>query len=143
MVTATNRDSALWRQLVAWIDNSAGVADEDPERIDWLRVVPFVGMHAASSLHRVLVQAATEAGATMNWRIQVTSFDAACAMVAAGLGVSIVPRAATTAYTRSLALAVVPLDNPWAKRQLFLCSRSNAPMHSAARQLFEHLRQQR
>lgn len=105
--------------------------------------LPFVGMHAASSLHRVLAQAATEAGATMNWRIQVTSFDAACAMVAAGLGVSIVPRAATTAYTRSLALAVVSLDDSWAKRQLFLCSRSNAPMHSAAHQLFEHLRQQR
>lgn len=105
--------------------------------------LPFVGMQAASSLHRVLVQAATEAGATMNWRIQVTSFDAACAMVAAGLGVSIVPRAATTAYTRSLALAVVALDNSWAKRQLFLCSRSNAPMHSAAHQLFEHLRHQR
>lgn len=105
--------------------------------------LPFVGLNAASSLHRLLVQAATEAGATLNWRIQVTSFDAACAMVAAGLGVSIVPRAATTAYIRSLALAFVPLDEPWAKRQLFLCSRSNASLHSAARLLFEHLRQQR
>jgi len=104
--------------------------------------VPFVGLHAGSSLHRLLTQAATEAGAALNWRIQVTSFDAACAMVAAGLGVSIVPRGATTAYIRSLALSVVPLSNPWAQRQLFLCSRSHSVLHAAAHLLFEHLRTQ-
>jgi DNA-binding transcriptional LysR family regulator len=110
--------------------------------IDFAEVaqLPFVGLHASSSLHRLLTQAATEAGTTLNWRIQVTSFDAACAMVAAGLGVSIMPRAATTAYIRSLALSVVPLTNAWAQRQLFLCSRTNATLHSSARMLFEHLR---
>jgi DNA-binding transcriptional LysR family regulator len=102
----------------------------------------FVGLHAGSSLHRLLTQAATEAGSTLNWRIQVTSFDAACAMVAAGLGVSIMPRAATTAYIRSLALKVVPLTNAWAQRQLFLCSRTNGDLPSSARLLFEHLRAQ-
>jgi stearoyl-CoA desaturase (delta-9 desaturase) len=35
------------RQVLAWFDNSAGVADADPDRIEWLRVVPFVGMHLA------------------------------------------------------------------------------------------------
>ena len=71
---------------------------------------PFVGLHAGSSLHRLLTRAATEAGTTLNWRIHVTSFDAACAMVAAGLGVSIVPRAATTAYIRSLSLVSRTVD---------------------------------
>jgi len=104
--------------------------------------LPFVGLHAGSSLHRLLTQAATEAGTTLNWRIQVTSFDAACAMVAAGLGVSIMPRAATTAYIRSLALSVVRLTDAWAQRQLFLCSRTNGALPSSARLLFEHLRMQ-
>ena len=116
----------------------------DREAIDFSEVanLPFVGLHAGSSLHRLLTQAATEAGATLNWRIQVTSFDAACAMVAAGLGISIMPRAATTAYIRSLALKVVPLTNAWAQRQLFLCSRTNGELPSSARLLFEHLRAQ-
>lgn len=35
------------RQLVAWIDNSAGVPEGEPERIDWLRVLPFIGLHLA------------------------------------------------------------------------------------------------
>ncbi len=80
---------------------------------------PFVGLHAGSSLHRLLTRAATEADRSLNWRVHVTSFDAACAMVASGLGVSIVPRAATSAYIRSLSLASVPLTDPWAHRQLF------------------------
>lgn len=41
------RLATLGRQLLAWIDNSAGVPDGDPERIDWLRVVPFIGLHVA------------------------------------------------------------------------------------------------
>jgi DNA-binding transcriptional LysR family regulator len=100
---------------------------------------PFVGLHAGSSLHRLLTRAATEADRSLNWRVQVTSFDAACAMVASGLGVSIVPKAATGAYIRSLSLASVPLTDPWAHRQLFLCIRSGAPMHSAAKLLYDHL----
>jgi DNA-binding transcriptional LysR family regulator len=103
---------------------------------------PFVGLQAGSSLHRLLTRAAVDAGASLNWRIHVTSFDAACAMVAAGLGLSVMPRGATSAYIRSLSLASVALSDPWAQRQLFLCVRANAPLHSAANLLFERLRAQ-
>jgi stearoyl-CoA desaturase (delta-9 desaturase) len=46
MVTRPARAPA-WRQLLAWFDNSTGVASGDPARIDWLRVVPFIAMHVA------------------------------------------------------------------------------------------------
>jgi DNA-binding transcriptional LysR family regulator len=103
---------------------------------------PFIGLHAGSSLHRVMTRAAADANVELNWRMHVASFDAACAMVAAGLGVAIVPRGATTPYIRSLNLASIPLSDPWAQRQLFLCKRANAPLHLAAHLLFEHLREQ-
>jgi DNA-binding transcriptional LysR family regulator len=99
----------------------------------------FVGLHAGSALHRLVTRAAVEANRTLNLRVHVTSFDAACSMVAAGLGVSIVPRAATTAYIRSLSLASVPLSDPWSQRQLFLCVRTGVPLHSAAKLLYDHL----
>lgn len=102
--------------------------------------LPFVGLPAGSSLHHLLTRAAQESGVTLNWRIHVTSFDAACAMVAAGLGVSIVPRATSTPYVRSLALVSMPLSDPWAARQLFLCARTGAVLPAAAALLFEHLR---
>ena len=61
-------------------------------------------------------------------------------MVAAGLGVTVVPRGAISPYIRSLSLAAIPLTDTWAKRQLFLCTRANGSLHAAARLFFEHLR---
>ena len=101
---------------------------------------PFVGMHTDSSLHHRLLRTAADAGKQINLRIQVTSFDAVCAMVAAGLGISIVPRAATTPYVQSLKLASIPLSNDWAHRQLLLCTRKGE-LHAAAKLLLEHLQQ--
>jgi stearoyl-CoA desaturase (delta-9 desaturase) len=47
MVSVAAPRTTWRRQLLAWFDNSAGVAGDDPWRIDWVRVVPFVGLHAA------------------------------------------------------------------------------------------------
>jgi stearoyl-CoA desaturase (delta-9 desaturase) len=47
MVSVASARGGWRRQLLAWFDNSVGVADSDPERVDWLRVVPFVGLHLA------------------------------------------------------------------------------------------------
>src|SRR5213078_4517447 len=33
--------------LVQWMDTSSADTGGDPDRIDWLRVLPFVGMHLA------------------------------------------------------------------------------------------------
>lgn len=102
--------------------------------------LPMIGLPTNSSLQQLLTRAALDSGATLNWRVHVSSFDAVCAMVAAGLGVSIIPRAATTPYIRSLRLAAIPLTDPWAQRQLSLCTRANKPLHRAAQLLFDHLR---
>ncbi|HEX4487744.1 MAG TPA: LysR family transcriptional regulator, partial [Terriglobales bacterium] len=99
----------------------------------------FVGLHSNSSLHYRLLREASEIGRPLNLRIQVTSFDAVCAMVAAGLGVGIVPRGAATPYTRSLGLASVRLNESWARRRLHICVRSLAELSPAARLLVDHL----
>jgi DNA-binding transcriptional LysR family regulator len=100
---------------------------------------PCVGLHLASALHRQLTRAAGDAGRTFEPRIQVTSFDAVCSMVAAGLGIGIVPRSSTSAYTISLDLTAVPLADPWAQRELFLIARSLDSLTPAARLLRDHL----
>lgn len=99
----------------------------------------FVGLHADSALHYRLLRAAADAGQPLNLRIQVTSFDAVCAMVAAGLGVGVVPHGATTPYTASLGLVPVALNDAWAKRRLHLCVRSMEGLSAAARLLLNHL----
>jgi DNA-binding transcriptional LysR family regulator len=99
----------------------------------------FVGLHSNSSLHYRLLREASEIGRPLNLRIQVTSFDAVCAMVAAGLGVGVVPQRAATPYTKSLGLRSVRLNEPWARRQLHICVRSADGLSPAARLLVGHL----
>jgi DNA-binding transcriptional LysR family regulator len=101
--------------------------------------LPLVGLHANSSLHHLLARAAADQGRPLNVLIRVTSFDAVCAMVAAGLGIGLIPKAAATPYTSQLRLSALPLTDSWAKRQLFICTRSNTPLSSAAQHLLNHL----
>ena len=101
--------------------------------------LPLVGLHANSSLHHLLARAAADEGRPLNFRIRVTSFDAVCAMVAAGLGISVIPKAAATAYAVQLRLNTIPLTESWARRQLLICTRSDEALPGAARQLLDHL----
>ena len=75
-------------------------------------------------------------------RIQVTSYDALCLMVNAGLGVGVMPRVSAALYQGTLAIRTVTLNEPWAERRLALCVRSEESLSSVARLLVEHLRSQ-
>ena len=101
--------------------------------------LPLVGLHANSSLHHLLARAAADEGRPLNFRIRVTSFDAVCARVAAGLGIGVIPKAAATAYAVQLRLNTIPLTESWARRQLLICTRSDEALPGAARQLLDHL----
>jgi len=102
--------------------------------------LPFIGLDANSSLHYVLAKAAAECGRQLDLRIRVASFDAACAMVASGLGVAILPRLAIAPHLQAFDLASIKIIDAWAVRQLFICFRSEFPLHPAARELLDHLR---
>ena len=100
----------------------------------------FVGLNRGSSLLELTSRAAEQAGAPMNLRVQVRSFDAMCHMIAANLGIGVVPLAACRAQVVNLKLKVVRLADGWARRRLLLASRSNAELAPAARLLLRHLR---
>lgn len=110
-------------------------------RIDFREALDFdfVGLHSDSALHFRLLRAAADAERALDLKIRVTSFDAVCAMVAAGLGIGVVPRAATTPYTASLGLVSLALNDAWARRRLHLCVRSLEGLSAAARLLLDHL----
>jgi DNA-binding transcriptional LysR family regulator len=98
-----------------------------------------LGMHAGSAIHNQLVRAAAEAGQPLKLRMQVTSYDALCLMVAAGLGLGVMPRGSAQIYLGSLAIRLVTLNEPWARRRLMLCLRAHEAPSGVARLLVEHL----
>ncbi|WP_235282230.1 LysR family transcriptional regulator [Methyloterricola oryzae] len=111
------------------------------KRIDFRDALEFdfIGLHSDSALHYRLLRAAADAERALYLKVRVTSFDAVCAMVAAGLGIGVVPRGATTPYTGSLGLVSLPLNDAWARRRLHLCVRSLEGLSAAARLLLDHL----
>ncbi|KAB2917775.1 MAG: LysR family transcriptional regulator [Dechloromonas sp.] len=101
---------------------------------------PFVCLHAGSAIHTFMMNAAAELGGRLDVRIQVRSFNAVVRMVAAGVGIGMVPAAAAEAERRAGAsFAIVELVDAWAQRDLQLCVRSRAALAPAAAALFEHL----
>jgi len=100
----------------------AEVADED-----------FVSLSTGTSLAQRLQAESAAAGRRLKVRIQVRSFDAMCRMVAAGVGVAILPRSAAGALAPSLGLRMRRLTGMRTERRLLLAMRRRADLGSAAR----------
>jgi DNA-binding transcriptional LysR family regulator len=100
----------------------------------------FVGLDRASALQRFLADKAGRIGRPLRLRVQLRSFDAVCRMVEAGVGLGIVPETTAQRAAKTMAIAVVSLEDPWAARDLTLCIRALKDLPSSARQLVEHLR---
>lgn len=100
----------------------------------------FVGLDRASALQRFLADKAGRIGRPLKLRVQLRSFDGVCRMVGAGVGLGIVPETTARRAARTLAIAVVDLEDPWASRDLTICIRSLDELAASARQLVEHLR---
>lgn len=97
---------------------------------------PFVCLHAGSAIHTFMMNHAAQLGGRLDVRIQVRSFNAVCRMVAAGVGIGMVPRSAVGAAD---AVQLIEITDPWAPRDLQLCVRSRSALPAAARALLEHL----
>lgn len=99
----------------------------------------FVGAHPQSAINNQLHRSAAELGLSLKLRIQVGGYDAMSLMVAAGLGIGVIPRQSVALYLSTLAIRIVALDEPWVRRQLVLCVRSLEALSPAARMLVDHL----
>jgi DNA-binding transcriptional LysR family regulator len=97
---------------------------------------PFVCLHAGSAIHTFMMNHAAQLGGRLDVRIQVRSFNAVCRMVAAGVGIGMVPRSAVGAAD---AVRLIEITDSWAPRDLQLCVRSRSALPAAAQALLVHL----
>jgi len=98
-----------------------------------------VGVSPGGLLDRLLRREAARLGAELAHRIQVSSMDAACRIVAAGLGLAILPREVAVPHAGAGRLALVPLAEPWAERQFMILTRQRTQISAAARLLAQEL----
>ncbi|WP_418317168.1 LysR family transcriptional regulator [Piscinibacter sakaiensis] len=99
----------------------------------------FVCLSKNTSLAQRMLSETSSIGRSLRIRIQVRSFDAMCRMVAAGLGVAVLPAEAVRHQLRALQLKQIPLDDAWAQRHLLIGLRDPNAVPRHVRQLIDHL----
>ncbi|THD70571.1 MAG: LysR family transcriptional regulator [Bradyrhizobium sp.] len=111
-------------------------------QVDFRDVVnrDFIGLTASSALHAHVTGHAARLGARLRFRARLNSFDAIGQMVAAGIGIAVMPEVAAKRCARSLPISRVRIRDPWANRRLAICARSFRTLPRPAQQLVEHLR---
>jgi DNA-binding transcriptional LysR family regulator len=98
-----------------------------------------IQIRPGSLAQHTLRRAAALANETLHQRIQVSTFDAACRNVAAGLGIAVLPREAVQVTASGNKLRLVPLTDAWAERRFVICMRSRDTLTAAARLLADFL----
>lgn len=102
----------------------------------------YVSAMPGSMMETKLRQYAAAAGSPLAPRIEVQSFDGVARLVAAGFGVSVLPREVVEPLAKSLELRIVPLADSWSIRQLVICFREEPYVSRAALAIARGLSQQ-
>ena len=111
-------------------------------QIDFIEVTDhdFVGLTNSTALALHIAKHATRLGVRLRVRSRLRDFDAICQMVAAGVGVAVVPEAAARRCAQSVPITLVSIRDAWANRKLAICARSFRTLPRPAKLLVEHLR---
>ncbi|NYT23530.1 LysR family transcriptional regulator [Alcaligenaceae bacterium] len=101
----------------------------------------YVGLSESSAIHAFLVQAADDLGRALRFRVEVSNFEAVCRMIAAGVGLGVIPRTAALRYVQDLPICMIDLKNAWAMRRLHICVRHLDRLPGFAQQLVALMQQ--
>jgi DNA-binding transcriptional LysR family regulator len=100
----------------------------------------FVGLTASTALQVHISKHAARLGARLRFRARLRDFDAICQMVAADVGVAVMPETAARRCARSMPIMMIRIRDSWANRKLTICARSFKALPRPAKQLAEYLR---
>ena len=126
-------------RLVLVVPQGHALAKRGPIHLAQALEYDFVSLSRGTSLAQRLEAATDALGKRLRLRIQVRSFDAMCMMVAAGLGVAVLPHDAVLPHLRSMKLRQIELLDDWVHRQLLIAVRDWQQLPLPARRFAEHL----
>jgi len=98
-----------------------------------------VGMQYGSTLQTFLAQVVDSLGRSIKLRIQLSSFDAMCRMIGAGVGLGIVPESAARRNQSSADIALIELVDAWSVRERYILVRNRDALPRYAESLIETL----
>jgi len=125
-------------ELVLLVPLDSALRHGRPVRFSECLDEPFISLQPGAAIHTFLVNHASALGARLDVRVRVSGYRAIARLVASGAGIGVVPRSAVEAGDE-VRLAVLALDEPWARRALRICIRHDAPPHFYRDELVRHL----
>lgn len=109
--------------LAAMVPAAHPLAGAGAVRFETLLQHDFVGLHAGAAAQEQMLAEAQAAGRPLKARLQVRGFDAIAQLVEAGLGVAVLPRSPAERLAQLFKVAVLGLNEPWARRDYLLAVR--------------------
>lgn len=111
------------------------------KRISLKQTLAFqhIALHEGSTLLSFLREHVERIGQGLSLRIQVSSFEAICRMVEAGVGIGIIPESAALRHSRTMRLVTIELDEPWAIRERSILVRELEALPGTVRALIATL----
>ena len=120
-------------ELVLITPKNHALCGERPVRLQDILSYELVGMNMSTSLMRQINGQASLSGQTARLRVQVRGFDTMCKMVAAGVGVAILPHLSALPLAPALGLSIQRIEGEWVRRRLYLAMRDRAHLSTAAK----------
>jgi DNA-binding transcriptional LysR family regulator len=100
----------------------------------------LVEQEVNSVLQGLLERTANDLGKAIRSRTRVGGYDAACNMALAGFGLAVVPDSYAGRYAKSVRAAVIHLEEPWATRHFWLCTRKRSEISTTTAIVLDHFR---
>lgn len=126
-------------ELVVIVPAAHALAGHGPVAFSALLDFDIVGLHAGAAVQEQMRDVAQAAGRTLKARLQVRGFDAIAQLVEAGLGVAVLPAEPARRFARVFDIQVLPLDEPWARRDYLLGVRTQEVLPTVLRRFVDAL----
>jgi DNA-binding transcriptional LysR family regulator len=99
----------------------------------------IIGLHSIRLMESLMLRTGSIKNANLRLRAEVPSFELAYRMVAAGVGICLSTRESAEIYAQLFPVAIIPLQDKWAKRRHAICFRDEESLTPAGRLLVQHL----
>jgi len=127
-------------RLAAVIPQAHELAARNDMKFDDVLDYDLIALESGSSMMRLLTEQAVVIEKPLRLRVQVRSFEVVCRMVQSGLGIGLLPFQAAKTLAQGLNLIVRALPEPWAERNMLVCTKKERVPNVSSNLLLAHLR---
>lgn len=99
----------------------------------------FICLFESSAIHSFLILAAEDLGQSLKMRVEVSNFETCCRMIAAQLGIGIIPEHAAKRYIKTMPIRILYLNDVWSLRKLHICIQESNQLPAFANDLLDQL----